>query len=66
MNPDTMTLFDRMDGDRILPEALKIFNDKVTKDPLLLPFFENLDKDAVMEHQKLVLMVLYPLEKLFK
>ena len=57
MNPDTMTLFDRMDGDRILPEAIRIFNEKVTKDPVLMPFFETLDKEAVVEHQKLVLMV---------
>ena len=57
MNPETMTLFDRMDGDRILPEALQKFNDKVIKDPLLIPFFENLDKEAVVEHQKLALMV---------
>jgi len=57
MNPDTMTLFDRMNGDKILPEAVKKFHTKVMKDTSLAPFFEKLEPDAQIEHQKVFITV---------
>jgi len=52
-----MTLFDRMNGDKILPEAVKKFHTKVMKDASLAPFFEKLEPDAQIEHQKIFITV---------
>jgi Truncated hemoglobins len=57
MNPEQRTLYDRINGDKIMPKLVEIFYKKVMEDKEIAPFFENIDMERQHEHQRRFLSV---------